>query len=61
MRACAHASHRSLQGELLTILEETTALPPKLSAERILARVRKSGLQTPREATALIRADRKSR
>ena len=61
LRARAQAHHRSLQGELLTVLEETVAVPKKLSVEQILKKVRKLGLRTPREAAALIRVDREGR
>ena len=60
-RAAKH--HRSLQGELLAIIEEAVQLPaPKrLTVDELLARVRQLGVRTPDEATAMIRADRDER
>lgn len=56
-RAVAH--HRSLQGELLAILESAVAAPPAaLTAAQVLVRVRGAGVATPAEAVAMIRADR---
>ena len=56
-RAAVH--HRSLQGELMAILENA-AIPsaPSLSAAAVLARVRGNGISTPAEAVDMIRADR---
>jgi plasmid stability protein len=55
-RAARH--HRSLQGELLAIIEEASN---RLTAKELLAEVRKLGLSSPSESTDLIRADRDSR
>lgn len=56
-RAAAH--HRSLQGELLAILEDAVVAPPAaLTAAQVLARIRGAGVATPAEAAAMIRADR---
>lgn len=55
-RAARH--HRSLQGELMAILETAVQEVGPLSPEQILAETRRIGLRTPREATAMIRADR---
>jgi plasmid stability protein len=57
-RAAAH--HRSLQGELLTILEESVR-PSGLSIEEIHRRVTALGLSTPDEARRWIRQDRDGR
>jgi len=56
-RAAVH--HRSLQGELMAILE--SAVVPSaagLTAAAVLARVRACGVSTPAEAVNMIRADR---
>jgi len=58
-RAARH--HRSLQGELMTIIEQSVQAPERLSAEEVLARVREMGIQTPAEGTEMIRADRNAR
>jgi antitoxin FitA len=56
-RASAH--RRSLELELLAILQDAVrATPQPMSAIDLLARVRAEGLQTPAEALAMIRADR---
>jgi antitoxin FitA len=61
LRAQATRHHRSLEGELLAIIEEAVRPGDAVSAVEILAEVRKLGLQTPAEATAWIRADRDGR
>lgn len=58
-RAARH--HRSLQGELLAIIQEAVREPHRLTPEEVLAEVRRLGIQTPSEAAALIRADRDER
>ena len=58
-RAARH--HRSLQGELLAIIEEAVRAPPRLTPEQLVAEVRRSGLRTPAEAAAMLRADRDAR
>jgi len=58
-RAAKH--HRSLQGELLAIIEEAVRRPRRLTPQEVLAEVRQLGLETPAEAAAVIRADRDGR
>ena len=58
-RAAKH--HRSLQGELLAIIEEAVRPPRRLTPQEVLAEVRRLGLETPAEAAAIIRADRDAR
>jgi antitoxin FitA len=71
LRANAERNHRSLQGELLSIVTNPRVLrgeedgagdwrdgPADLAA--VLAEIRASGLRTPDEATAMIREDRDS-
>ena len=60
LRARAKQHHRSLQGEMLAILEEA-AVPNGLSIGELRKEVRKLGLQTRDEATAMIREDRDAR
>lgn len=60
LRARARRHHRSLQGEVLALLEE--ALRPRgLSVAELHDRVRQMGLTTPDEAAAMIRAERDER
>jgi plasmid stability protein len=54
----ARRHRRSLQGELLAILEEAVRAPRHLTPSEVLAEVRRLGLQTPDEATGMTRADR---
>ena len=60
LRARAARNHRSLQGELMAIIE-MAAGEPKLSPLELLAEVRRLGITTPDESVAIIRADRDSR
>jgi plasmid stability protein len=61
LRTRARANHRSLQGELLALLQEAVAAPRKLSVDELLREVRKSGLRTPRESPTIVRDMRNSR
>jgi plasmid stability protein len=58
-RAAKH--HRSLQGELMSILEEAVRKPVTLTVDDVLAENRRLGLRTPSESAAMIRADRDGR
>ncbi len=58
-RAAQH--HRSLQGELLTILEEAVRTPRPVTIDEVLEEVRRLRLETPDEAAAMVRADRDER
>lgn len=61
LRQRATARHRSLQGELLAILEEAVVGPRRISIEEAYELARQSGLQTPDEARDIVRADRDAR
>ena len=61
LRARAARHHRSIQGELMAILEEAVTPDRRLSASEVLKRVRDLRLSTPSEATAMVRADRNAR
>lgn len=54
----AAKNHRSLQGELLAIIEEAVGRRRKLTPDEILAKVKALGLITPSESADMIRADR---
>jgi len=62
-RAARH--HRSLNGELLAILEDAVyanrRLPRGLTVEQAIAKLNAIGISTPSEGTAIIRAARDSR
>ena len=56
----ADQNHRTLQSELLTILEEAIKVKPS-TANQILAKVQQLGLETPAESVEMIRGDRDAR
>ena len=58
LRQRAKRNHRSLQGELIAILEQATERERMLTPAEVLAEARRIGLQTPSESVAIIRADR---
>jgi antitoxin FitA len=58
LRRRAEPHHRSLQGELLAIIEEAVQPERDLSPRELLAEVRRLRLRTHADATAIIRADR---
>lgn len=60
LRERAKRNHRSLQGELLAIIEHAAA-PRKLTVEEALERIKALGLRTPSESTKWIREDRDAR
>jgi plasmid stability protein len=55
-RALRH--HRSLQGEVMAILEEAVGTSRPLTPDEVLAEIRRLRLTTPRSAAAMVRADR---
>lgn len=59
LRRRATSHHRSLQGELLAILEE--AAQPSLTIDDLATKVRALGLKTRGDSTAIIRASRDGR
>ena len=61
LRQRAKINHRSLQGELLALLQDSVEPASKLNARELSQLVRDTGLRTPREATATIRAIRDAR
>lgn len=58
-RAARH--HRSIQGELMAILEASLHQEKRLTVQELLEQVRASGLRTADDAVAIIRADREAR
>jgi plasmid stability protein len=61
LRRRAERHHRSLQGELLAIIEAAAREDRPATPADILAEVRRLGVHTPSEAAALVRADRDAR
>jgi antitoxin FitA len=59
LRARAARNHRSLQGELMAIVEQAVRdEQPRLTAAELLREVRALNLPAVSEATAMIREDR---
>jgi plasmid stability protein len=59
LRLRAKRNHRSLQGELLALIDEAVeSVPRKLSIDEVVLKVSKLGLERRNEAAALIRRDR---
>lgn len=61
LRRRAAARHRSLQGELLAILEEAVAGERRISVAEARRMILERGLETPAEARDMVRADRDAR
>jgi plasmid stability protein len=61
LRARAARNHRSLQGELMAIIEEAAGPKSPLSPSEFLAGVRALGLRTPSEARTMVRENRNGR
>ena len=57
LRVRAEKNHRSIQGELMDILEQAVR-PRPFRAAALLAEVRALGLKTPGESVKMIRQDR---
>ncbi len=60
LRERAKRNHRSIQGELMAILEQNLAASP-FRAFALLDRIRAMGLETPDEAAAVLRQARDAR
>jgi plasmid stability protein len=58
-RAARH--HRSLQGELISILEETVSREKRMTPPDFLKELRALSIKTPSEAMKIIRRDRDAR
>jgi antitoxin FitA len=61
LRERAAAAHRSMQGELMAILEEALEERRPLSARAVLRRVRELGIETGAEAAEILRRERNAR
>ncbi len=58
LRKRAEKHHRSLQGELMAIIEASLIENEMISPEALLAEVHASGLATPGESVKFVRQDR---
>jgi plasmid stability protein len=61
LKARAERNHRSMQGEVLAILEEAVRTPRRLTPLELLAEVEKLNFETPSESAAIIRKMRDER
>ena len=61
LRVRARENHRSMQGELMAIVEAAVRRPRRKSIDDIMAEIAALGLKTTSESAAMIRADRDSR
>jgi antitoxin FitA len=61
LRERAKRHHRSLQGELMAILEACVLTEERWTPDAILAETQRLRLSTPAEAVAMIRSDRDDR
>ncbi len=61
LRERAARNHRSLQGELMAIVEEAVKPEPPARIMEVLARAQALGLNSKSEAAELVRADRDGR
>ena len=57
----AARNHRSLQGELMAIVEAAVGEKRRMMPEEVLAEVRRIGLSTPGESVAIVRKARDGR
>lgn len=60
LRERARRHHRSLQGELMAIIEEEMA-PRRLTIDQAYQRVQELGLKTGSETAGMVREDRDAR
>jgi plasmid stability protein len=60
LRERAQEHHRSLQGELMAILEDAVR-PKAMTIDEVYERVKKLGIQTDSESAAMVREDRDAR
>ena len=58
LRERAARNHRSLQGELLSVLSEAVAMGPRRAPMDIVADIRARGIKTGADSVAMIRTDR---
>jgi antitoxin FitA len=61
LRERAERHHRSLQGELMAIIEAAVREDRPSTPAEVLADIRRLGLRTPAEAAGIVRADRDAR
>jgi plasmid stability protein len=57
----ATKNHRSLQGELMSIIEAAVASNETITPAKLLSEIRSMGLRTPSESRDMVRDDRDAR
>ena len=57
----AKRNHRSMQGEIIAILELAAIAPKRKSIDEVFAAMKATGLTSSAESAAIIRADRDAR
>lgn len=60
LRQRAERHHRSLQGELLAIIEDAVSADQELTPAELLTEIRRLGLRSPGDSAAIVRAERDS-
>ncbi len=58
LRERATRHHRSVQGELMSIVEDALQTSERLTPEAVLQSIRNMGLSSGRESTGIVRIDR---
>jgi antitoxin FitA len=58
LRKRAALNHRSLQGELMALLEQTVGPEKQISLAELIDHAERLGVRTPSESVAMIREDR---
>lgn len=61
LRKRAAKNHRSLQGELISILEASVSEKKALTPMQFLSEIEKYGLSTPEESEMTVKEDRNAR
>ena len=61
LRRRAAKNHRSLQGELISIIEEAVAKNETMTPSEFLKEIQLLGLSTPSESRDMVRDDRNAR
>lgn len=61
LKAQAARHHRSLQGELLAILESVAYAETSVDLTAVISEIQRLGLHTPAESAAMIREERDAR
>ncbi len=61
LRERASRHHRSVQGELMAIVEDALKSPRRFTPDAVLQSIQAMGLHSGRESAAIVRTDRDAR